>query len=68
MVIHAFGDEHTLGWKYCDSAVFSKYKQTLMAKSATPPGAGLVPGSHFQNFWIFPRPPGFFELNAAGPA
>tara|TARA_A200000159_G_C7327275_1_gene341499 strand:+ start:640 stop:1476 length:837 start_codon:yes stop_codon:yes gene_type:complete len=29
MVIHAFGDEHTLGWKYCDSAVFSKYKQWL---------------------------------------
>ena len=29
MVIHAFGDEHTLGYKYCDSAVFSKYKQWL---------------------------------------
>ena len=29
MVIHAFGDEHTLGWKYCDSAAFSKYKQWL---------------------------------------
>lgn len=29
MVIHAFGDEHTLGYKYCDSAIFSQYKQWL---------------------------------------
>ena len=33
-----------------------------MAKNGTPPGAGLISGSHFQNFWIFARPPGFFEL------